>query len=183
MFARSTNGGTSWDAERVIDDPAGEVSSSFTPSISVDPRAAGTADDLVAIAWEDRRQGAQIFTATSLNGGGAFTIGPLRASSEAGAVATGQASVPVIVAAGSNVLAVAYQVQQTNQNVHVFVATSIDNGATWTLDHQRLDTGTGNALLPAITAATVGTEPGAVIGWADFRNNQVNGDVFIAVTH
>jgi hypothetical protein len=91
--------------------------------------------------------------------------------------------VPVIAAPGGGVLVVAYQNQLTNDRAHVFVASTIDNGATWTLSQAGLDTGTGNALLPAITTATVGSDAGAVVGWTDFRGNQVNGDIFSAVVH
>ncbi len=183
LFVRSTNGGVSWSAERIIDDPAVEVSSSFTPTLAVDPKLAGGADDFIAIAWEDRRQGTQIFASTSSDGGASFTS-PLRASSENGAVITGATSIPVIAAAGNGVLVVAYQNQQTNSRAHVFVASSIDSGATWTLTHTQLDQGIGAALAPQIAPTVVGTEPGAAVVWTDFRaGNAVNGDVYTAVSH
>ena len=84
----------------------------------------------------------------------------------------------------TRVLAVAYQNQLTNARIHVYLATSIDNGVTWSYTHSRLDTGIGSAILPAITATTVGVEPGAVIGWTDFRaGTGVNGDIFTVVSH
>lgn len=182
MFVRTTDGGSSWSAERVIDDPAAEVSSSFTPAIAVDRLGAGSADDLVAIAWEDRRQGAQIFAAISRDGGATFGV-PLRASSDAGRVAAGASSAPVIAAAGNGVLVIAYQNQVTNQNVHVFASSSIDGGSTWHVQQEQIDSGGGNALLPAIVSTTIGTDPGAVIAWSDFRGNQINGDIYTAVTY
>ncbi|TMQ27718.1 MAG: exo-alpha-sialidase, partial [Deltaproteobacteria bacterium] len=124
MFARSTNGGTTWSAPRVIDDPSAEVSSSFTPTLAIDPRASGTtADDVVAIAWEDRRQGSQVFASVSSDGGATFAA-PARASSETGDPILGGTSVPQIAAAGSGVLAIAYQNQQnqTGARPHIFVA-------------------------------------------------------------
>jgi hypothetical protein len=91
---------------------------------------------------------------------------------------------PMIAAAGSGVLAVTYQNQLTNDRVHVFVASSIDSGATWTYTHARLDGGSGSAVQPVIVAATVGTEPGTVIAWTDFRTAPgVNGDIYAAVNH
>ena len=182
LFVRSTNGGVAWSAERIVDDPALEISSSFTPSLAVDPKGAGGDDDLVAVAWEDRRQGTQVFASTSLDGGASFSS-PIRASSDNGSVIAGQTSIPVIASAGNGVLAVAYQNQQTNGNVHVFVASSIDSGATWTLTHAQLDEGAGSALAPQIVATLVGGEPAAAVAWSDFRGNAINGDIFVAVSH
>lgn len=182
VYARSTNGGVSWSAERIIDDPSGEVSSSFTPTLDVDARTTAATDDVVAIAWEDRRQGTQVFSSVSTDGGATFSA-PIRASSDNGGVIAGQTSMPAIAAAGGGVLAVAYQNQLTNDRVHVYLATSIDNGATWTLTHARLDGGTGSAILPAITGSLVGTEPAAVIAWTDFRTGSgVNGDIYVSVS-
>ncbi|MDB4960735.1 MAG: Myxococcales trans domain protein [Myxococcales bacterium] len=183
IYTRSLDGGATWGAEVIIDDPATEVSSSFTPTLAVDPRAAGAADDLVAIAWEDRRQGTQIFASTSVDGGTTFAA-PIRASSDAGGVIAGQTSLPMIAAAGGGVLSVAYQNQLTNDRVHVFVASSIDSGATWTFTHARLDGGSGSAVLPVIVGATVGAEPGTMTAWTDFRTAPgVNGDIYTAVSH
>ncbi|HEY6177627.1 MAG TPA: sialidase family protein, partial [Kofleriaceae bacterium] len=41
MFARSSNSGQTWTAPRLIDGPTSAVSSSFTPTLAVDPRTAG----------------------------------------------------------------------------------------------------------------------------------------------
>jgi Notch 1 len=182
MFARSTNGGTSWSAASVIDDPLAEVSSSFTPSLDVDPRAAGTADDVVAIAWEDRRQGTQVYASISSDGGASFAT-PIRASSGSNAPVTGQTSVPQIAAAGAGVLAVVYQNQQSTGRPHVFVATSIDSGVTWTVTAHQVDGGTGSALAPQVIASQVSGKPAAVAAWADFRTNQIDGDIYAAVSH
>jgi Neuraminidase (sialidase) len=184
MFARSTNSGVTWSAPQIIDDPASEVSSSFTPTVAIDPKAAGTADDVVAIAWEDRRQGTQVFASVSSNGGAAFSA-PARASQATGSPITGVASVPQITATGGGVLAVVYQSQQnqTGARPHVFVASSIDTGATWTFTAFGADTGAGSAILPQIVASQVAGKPAAVVAWTDFRANQVNGDVYSAVSH
>ncbi len=181
MFVRSANGGASWSAERVIDDPGTKVSSSFAPTIAVDPAGVGGSDDVVAIAWEDRRQGTQVFASVSSNGGATFAAA-LRASSDAGQPITGATSVPVIAAAGGGVLVVAYQNQLTNQKPHVFTASSIDGGATWTYTHARLDQGTGSAITPQIVAALAGTDAGAVSAWTDFRANGSFGDVYSALS-
>jgi len=182
MFARSTNGGVTWSAERIIDDPASEVSSSFTPALAIDPKGAGTADDVVAIAWEDRRQGTQIFTSVSSDGGASFAAA-VRASSDVNAPVTGQTSVPQIAAAGSGVLAVVYQNQQGAGRPHLFLATSIGTGATWTFSEVRADAGAGAAIVPQVVASQVSAGPAAVAAWTDFRTNQINGDIYVAVSH
>ncbi|MDB4958635.1 MAG: Myxococcales trans domain protein, partial [Myxococcales bacterium] len=183
MFARSTNNGVSWGAERIIDDPVSEVSSSFTPTLALDPKTSVATDDVVAIAWEDRRQGTQIFTSVSVDGGATFGT-PTRASNEVGAPINGTTSVPQIAAAGSGVLAVTYQNAQTGAQSHVFVATSIDSGATWTYTQAQLDTNVGPAINPRVVGSIVATKPAAVIGWVDFRTGtHVNGDIYGAVSH
>jgi hypothetical protein len=183
VFARSTNGGATWGTERVIDDPAMEVSSSFTPVLAVDPRTAPSTDDVVAIAWEDRRQGTQIYTSVSQDGGATFGV-PTRASNETGDPITGKTSVPQITSAGSGVLVVAYQNSQAGALSHVFVATSIDNGATWTYTQAQLDAGAGPAILPQVVQSVVAAKPAAVAGWTDFRSGtHVNGDIYVSVTH
>jgi hypothetical protein len=188
LYSRSTNSGTGWSTPVIIDDPAVELSSSFTPTLAVDPVAAGTADDVVAIAWEDRRQGTQIFASVSADGGATFSAAQ-RASSLAGAPITGQTSVPQITAAGSGVLAVVYQNQLPAPATgpvpqpHSFIATSIDRGATWTFSAFQLDTGAGPALAPQVIATSVAGKPAAMAMWADFRTNQINGDIYGAVSH
>ena len=184
MFVRTTNQGTAWSAERIIDDPSNEVSSSFTPSIAVDPRAAGVADDVVAIAWEDRRQGTQIYAARSLDGGATFGAA-VRASNETGDPIAGETTVPQIAASGSGVLTVVYQNKlPMAARSHVFIATSIDNGATWTHTHEQLDAGTGNAIFPQVVASVVGAsnQAAAVAGWTDFRADGINGSIYTAVS-
>jgi hypothetical protein len=54
----------------------------------------------------------------------------------------------------SGVLTIAYENKLDNDSpTHVFMATSIDNGATWTCTTGQLDMGVGSALLPVITPA------------------------------
>ena len=96
----------------------------------------------------------------------------------------GATSAPVIAAAGSGVLVVAYQNQATNQKAHVYVASSINSGATWTYTHARIDQGTGNALAPQSFGSIVGGEPAAVSVWTDFRSGTgISGDVYSVVSH
>jgi len=184
MFARSSNSGAAWTVPKLIDGPTASSSSSFTPTLAIDPKAAGAADDVVAIAWEDRRQGSQVFASVSSDGGTTFAA-PIRASSEAGAPIAGGTTVPQLAAAGSGVLAVVYQNQQTTTSArpHTFVATSIDTGATWTFTEFRIDGGAGAAILPQIIASQVAGKPAAVVAWTDFRANQIDGDVYAAVSH
>ena len=182
VFSRSLDGGVSWAAETIIDDPAMEVSSSFSPSIAVDPLTTGANDDLVAIAWEDRRQGTQVFVSVSATSGATFAA-PVRASSTAGAPIAGTTTLPVIAAAGNGVLVVSYQNQLTNQRPHVYTASSIDSGATWTLSQARLDGGAGPAIAPVIVASRPGTSFAAVTAWTDFRTlPNINGDIYAVVS-
>jgi hypothetical protein len=183
VFARSLNSGATWGTEKIIDDPLSEVSSSFTPTIAVDPRTAAANDDIVAIAWEDRREGSQIFASISSDGGATFST-PIRASSQAGGLITGGTTVPQIAAAGGGVLAIAYQNQQPNATSHIFMTTSIDNGATWAFSQSLLDLGIGNAVIPQIVATSVAGKPAAVAAWTDFRTApHVNGDIFAVLSH
>jgi hypothetical protein len=80
------------------------------------------------------------------------------------------------------VLTVVYQNQQTNMPPHVFIASSIDLGATWTYSHTQLDGGAGPAILPQVVGAVVATRPAAVAAWTDFRaGSNINGDVYTRV--
>jgi len=115
--------------------------------------------------------------------GGATFATAVRASSEAGAPIAGGTSVPQIAAAGSGVLAVVYQNQASGAKPHVYIATSIDAGATWTYTHHRTDGGTGSAIVPQVIASLVAGKPAAAATWTDFRTNQINGDIYVAVSH
>lgn len=184
MYARSVNGGASWGPEAALDNSGTTVTPSFTPVLAVDPRGAGNADDVVAVAWEDRRQGSQIFAAVSTDGGAAFTA-PGRVTSVSGGPATGQMSVPQITAAGDGVLAVAYQNQLGTARPHVFIATSVNNGGTWTYSVSRLDRAgaVGPALAPQVIGTRIDGDPAALAAWADFRldSNAINGDIWVAL--
>jgi len=74
-------------------------------------------------------------------------------------------------------------------NPHVEIATSIDGGVTWTYSQLRADGGTGSAIGPQIIASQVptgsgaATKAGAVAAWTDFRANQIDGDIYAAVSH
>jgi hypothetical protein len=89
----------------------------------------------------------------------------------------------MITAAGNGVLVVAYQNQLTNQKSHVYVASSIDNGGTWTYTQTKLDTGAGEALTPQIVSTVVSAKPAAVMAWTDFRTNGTSGDIYAAGSH
>ena len=185
MFSRSLDGGNSatanpaWLAEQILDDPASEVSSSFAPTIDVDAQTAANNDDRVFVAWEDHREGAQVYMARSLNSGTLFSAA-VRASNTAGSAVTGTVTVPKLVFAGSNVLVVAYQ--KTVAGVaHVFASSSIDAGVTWLFTDPRIDTGAGPATGPVIAPfnALVAPTLGGVIAWDDFRTAPgINGDPF-----
>ncbi len=171
VFVRSTNGGASFGAERILDDPAGEVSASFTPSLAVD--AAG---DRVFVAWEDRREGTQIYASASGDGGATFGAA-IRASSLGGEPVSGTIREPALVYAGGDTLVVAYVVRAGGVD-RVFATSSVDAGATWQLSHAGLDLGPGPALEPAIAAVTGGgLAVAAIVVWTDFRTAPgINGD-------
>lgn len=177
VFTRSTSDAATWDAEQIIDDPALEVSSSFTPSMDVDAASAGGDDDIVAIAWEDRRQGTQAFASVSTDGGATF-FGAQRASSDMDEPVNGVTRRPSVALGGNGVVVVAYEHDLGTGIEHVFAASSIDNGSTWTLTHAQMDTGSGQSLLPVVVRATGGTiTNGAIVSWVDFRSGSgINGD-------
>lgn len=79
-------------------------------------------------------------------------------------------------------LAVVYQ-SQTGAKPHGFIATSIDAGATWTLTQLRIDGSACSVIAPQVAASLVSGEPAAVAAWTDFGANQINGDIYVAVSH
>jgi|GEM_PF-422305 len=179
VFVRSLDGGETWSAEAVVDDPVVELSSSFSPDIAIDARTAAAGDDQVYLAWEDRRQGTQVFVARSTDAGATFGAA-VRASSSGGDAIAGVTLRPRIAVVGTNALAVTYQNDMGTEIDHVFATTSSDGGASWDFEHTRLDTGIGRALTPRVVRASgSGLSVGAFIGWLDFRaGTQVNGDPF-----
>jgi Notch 1 len=180
VFTRSTDGGVNFAAESIVDDPAAEVSSSFAPRLDVDARSAGANDDVVALVWEDRREGTQVYAATSLDGGSAFGA-VKRVSSLAGSPIVGETRLPVVTAVGNGILVVAYQNRLTAANNHVFIASSIDNGTSWTLSHKQADSGGGQSLAPRITKMVQGGASGGLASWSDFRaGTRINGDIYTA---
>ncbi len=176
--SRSTNGATSWSAERILDDPSGEVSASFAPSLAVDPQTASAADDRVWVAWEDRREGTQVYVVRSTDSGAAWDA-PTRASHQAGLGVSGVTAAPVVVFGGGNAVLVAYE-NSAGGRAHVYIASSIDAGTTWQYSDPRLDTGIGAATQPGIARASGGgLVTGAVVVWSDFRTGTgINGDPY-----
>jgi uncharacterized protein (DUF736 family) len=182
VFARSVTNGASYDAEQIIDDPAGEVSASFTPSMAVDPQGAGGGDDRVFLAWEDRRAGTQAFVSVSTDAGATFAA-PVRASSQGGAPIIGITRGPRVIHAGADAVIVVYtsDLGLGTGTERVFATSSVDVGATWQRDHTAVDLGTGKALLPVVVPVQGGgLALGAVVGWNDFRaGTNINGDPFV----
>ena len=90
-------------------------------------------------------------------------------------------------------LAVSYQNAVTVGNTpapsHVYLATSIDSGLTWTYTHTKLDGGGGAAKVPQTVGSIIATRPSAVTAWYDFRpippatTQTINGDIYAAVAH
>jgi Notch 1 len=182
LFARSTDAGVTFSAERILDDPVSEVSSSFSPQLALDPRTAVATDDVVALVWEDRREGAQIYGAVSLTSGSGFAAAK-RVSSVNGEPATGASSVPFIAHVGNGTMVVAYQNRLTAASSRVFVASSIDNGTSWSHNHALADTGGGQALAPRCVPVVQGGKRGGLASWSDFRaGTKVNGDIYTMAT-
>ena len=90
---------------------------------------------------------------------------------------------PSIAAVGSGIFVVSWQDQQTGANAHVFTASSIDSGASWTVTQTQLDTGTGAAVGPKVTPALQSGKPTGVTAWTDFRTNHTKGDIFASASH
>ena len=182
LFVRSTDAGVTFSAERIIDDPVSEVSSSFSPQLALDPRTAVATDDVVALVWEDRREGAQIYGAVSLTSGSGFAAAK-RVSSVNGEPATGASSVPFIAHVGSGTMVVAYQNRLTAASSRVYVASSIDNGTSWSYNHALADTGGGQALAPRCVPVVQGGKRGGLASWSDFRaGTKINGDIYTMAT-
>jgi hypothetical protein len=179
MFTRSTNNGATWATETILDDPSGEVSSSFAPVIAVDPKTASATDDTIYTAWEDSRDGSQVYSSRSVNAGAAFST-PVRASSDAGVSVGGTTDEVQIAFLGSSTVAISYQNDAGAGGIpHVYVAASVDEGVTWQFDDPRLDAGAGPATAPRIAPARGTLAVGATIIWSDFRTAPgINGDIF-----
>ncbi len=182
LFARSTNAGVTFSAERIIDDPVSEVSSSFSPQLALDPRTSAATDDVVAIVWEDRREGAQVYGAVSLTSGSGFAAAK-RVSSVNGAPAAGASSVPFIAHVGNGTMVVAYQNRLTAAASRVYVASSIDNGTSWSHNQTLADTGGGQALAPRCVPVVQSGKRGGLASWSDFRaGTKINGDIYTMAT-
>jgi hypothetical protein len=179
VFVRSTTDGASFGAEAILDDPAIETSPSFTPVMAIDPNTAASTDDRIFVAWEDRREGTQIYAATSQSSGAAFAAAT-RVSSDAGAPINGITRRPAIAYVGGDSVAVAYTNDPGTGVERVFVASSVDVGTTWQLTHDRMDTGSGEATLPVIARASGGGfSIAAIVSWIDFRSGSgINGDPY-----
>jgi Notch-like protein len=181
VFARSTSAGTSWNAETIIDDPASEVSSSFVPVIDVDPAtSASNSDDLVYLAWEDRREGAQIYAARSTDAGASFGAA-VRASNQGGSTVPGVSTSPRLAFVGGNTVVIAYANTATSGARHIRAAASIDDAVTWQVSDVVVDGGNGPTVSPVLTrfADTAAPTLGAVVVWIDNRTGTgVNGDPY-----
>jgi Notch-like protein len=183
LFVRSADNGANYSTERILDDAGGEVSSSFSPSMAVFDDGAGAGNDRVAVAWEDRRAGVQAFVAVSNNGGTSFGT-PLRASSQNGDAVPGQTLTPKIEFATASTLVAAYVNDRDAGAFHVYATSSVDAGASWSVNDDELDQGAGDALGPVVARAVGGTftSSAVAVGWVDFRTNGVRGDPYLRRT-
>jgi hypothetical protein len=169
LFARSTNSGTSWSAQVILDDPASEVSSSASPAIAA---ATVSGANRVFVAWVDDRSGTEIFVARSTNAGASFAAG-VRASSLTNP-GPGVSLEPSLVADGAGRVGVAFT-SDRNGFVDVFAGFSIDGGVTFQPTDIRLDGGSGDSVEPAAALRASG---GMHVVWVDFRANGSIADVY-----
>ncbi len=179
VVVRSADGGASYSVETIVDDPAAEQTSSFSPAIAVDEAGAGSGDDRVFVVWEDRREGTQIYASTSVDGGQNFDAA-LRVSNDGGAPLSGVTHGPQVVYAGGDVLVVSYMNAGMNGIEHTYASSSIDLGTSWSYSQERLDTGIGAALGPVlVNSDDMAVSNGACVGWVDFRSGTgINGDPY-----
>ena len=174
VFARSTTNGASFATEQIIDDPSAEVSSSLDVSIEIDPMTASATDDRVFLAWEDTREGSQIYFARSVDAGATFSAAR-RASSSGDLALTGVSRDPALAFVGGNTLVIGYTNDRAGVS-HAYAAASIDAGATWQLTDPQLDTGIGQSVTPSVVRAL----NGGLIAWIDFRSTtRINGDPYL----
>jgi hypothetical protein len=179
VFSQSGDGGATWSAERIVDDPTMSVSDSSEPTLAVDPRTTSADDDVVMLAWRDTRDGTQIFFASSANSGSTWGT-PVRASQQAGAPVPGVCDSPRIAHAGPSTVVVAYVNTVSGARPRVRAATSIDAGANWLITDPTLDGGGGRAVDPAIVRVDgTGLTVAAAVAWIDYRSGaRTNGDVY-----
>ncbi len=182
-FSRSLNGGSTWSVQQTIDDPLGEVSASFSPTLAVDGKTlASQADDVIGIAWQDQREGTQVFSSISTNGAASFPAA-IRASNEDSQPVSGVVTVPSLSSAGSGVFIVSWQNQLDGGANHVFTSSSIDSGVSWTVSQAQLDGGVGDALNPKTAGTLIAGKPSGVSSWTDFRANHIDGDIYSVPSH
>jgi Notch-like protein len=183
LFVRSADNAASWSDERILDDAGGEVSSSFSPSMAVFDDGGTAGADRVAVAWEDRRSGVQAFVAVSSDGGTSFG-NPVRASSQNGDVVPGQTLTPKLEFASASILVVAYVNDRAAGAFHVYATSSVDAGASWSVNDDLLDQGAGDALGPVVARALGGgfATYAVAVGWVDFRTNGERGDPYVRRT-
>jgi len=162
-FARSTDGGATWNADVRLNDDPGSAWQWSSPAIAADAGA-------VYAAWEDERNGNRdIYFARSTDGGATWSA-DARLNDDPGTASQYDPS----IAADADAVYAAWA-DYRNGNSDIYFARSTDGGATWSAN-TRLNDDTGSALSwqPAIAADA----DAVYAAWADERNG--NRDIYFA---
>ena len=168
-FSSSSDGGLTWSPSvQVTDAAVGGTLQFGKPAMAVDE--AGT----IHIAWEDHRMGgADVFFASSVDGGAIWTTPNLRLNRDNG---TTSQIYPSVAAWGTGNAAVAWADGRSGTDWDVYVAVSADGGISWTPGGDvRANSPAGNQTQPAIVADAGGN---LSVAWEDDRNG--NFDIYFA---
>ena len=160
-FSRSTNGGTSFEAGRKVDDSSSEPQ--IQPRVSV-------AGGVVYIVWQDQgNDDGDIYISTSIDEG--VTLSPgVRVHNQSSGLQTH----PVVASNGSGVY-VAWGSKENGEN-HIYMSRS-DDGLNWTNSEVRIDDGsTGSKEHPTLKVSS----NAIYAAWHDKRSGGF--DVFSAVS-
>src|SRR5205809_494230 len=132
----SNDGGATFGDEIVLDDGGGN---------SFDPRIAASGSN-VYIAWKvsDDSGNSEIFFAASTNNGTSFS------ESENVSSNAGSSSQPAVAASGSNVFVV-WRDDSLSGNSDILVAASTDNGTTFAVTGDGINTGSLGSFEPSVT--------------------------------
>jgi len=167
-FSSSSDGGLTWaPSVQVTDAAAGGTLQLGRPAMAVD--GAGT----IHLAWEDHRTGdADVYFASSMDGGASWTTPNLRVNRNNG---TTSQIYPSVAAWGTGNVAVAWADGRSAADWDVYVAVSADGGLTWPGGDVRVNSAAGNQTQPALVADAGGN---LSVAWEDDRDG--NFDIYFA---
>lgn len=157
----STDGGRTFGQDARLDggDPAG-ATDSFLPSVAL-------AEGHAYVVWHDERFGrSDVLINASSDGGATWNDDAARVSSQAENIV--EATNPVVAAVGERVH-VAWQDDRSG-GFDVFVRTSVDGGATWGGEEERMDSDAGGAAQSFDPTVAVRGET-VLVSWKDLRDD------------